>query len=159
MAPGYIIAQHPPASGGRCICTEFNPSTGQGDILMSSTGYTYFLIDCSLEGQYVTLVFDTTFPCIWNQMFLRNIQTEELLHDSMIQNPGCFGSIFPPAVLIFPKIFLDFGLDTIKIQGIINLSCKNSYCYDSVVVSDSEVTFFRIRKGCNLLSISLLFCS
>ena len=32
VAPGYIIVWHPPASCGRRICTEFNPSTGQGDI-------------------------------------------------------------------------------------------------------------------------------
>ena len=32
MAPGYIIVWHPPASCGRRICTEFNPSTGQGNI-------------------------------------------------------------------------------------------------------------------------------
>ena len=30
-------------------------STGQGDILISSTGCTYFLIDGSVKGQYVTL--------------------------------------------------------------------------------------------------------
>ena len=32
VAPGYIIVWHPPASCGCRICTEFNPSTGQGDI-------------------------------------------------------------------------------------------------------------------------------
>ena len=31
-------------------------STGQGDIPISSTGYTCFLIDGSVEGQYVTRV-------------------------------------------------------------------------------------------------------
>ena len=32
VAPGYIIVWPPPASCGRRICTEFIPSTGQGDI-------------------------------------------------------------------------------------------------------------------------------
>ena len=32
MAPGYIIVWHPTASCRRRICTEFNPSTCQGDI-------------------------------------------------------------------------------------------------------------------------------
>ena len=32
VAPGYIIVWHPSASCGRRICTEFNPSTCQGDI-------------------------------------------------------------------------------------------------------------------------------
>ena len=32
LVPGYIIVWHPPASCGRRICTEFNPSTCQGDI-------------------------------------------------------------------------------------------------------------------------------
>ena len=35
--------------------TEFNPFTGQGDIPISSTRYTHFLIDGSFEGQYVTI--------------------------------------------------------------------------------------------------------
>ena len=55
MAPGYIVVWHPPASCGRRICTEFNPSTGQSDIPISSTGCTCFFIDGSVEGQYVTL--------------------------------------------------------------------------------------------------------
>ena len=54
MVPGYIIVWHPPASCGRCICTEFNPSTGQGDIPISSTGCACFLIYGSVEGQYIT---------------------------------------------------------------------------------------------------------
>ena len=44
VAPGYIIVWHPPASCGHRICTKFNPSTGQGDILTSSTGCTCFLL-------------------------------------------------------------------------------------------------------------------
>ena len=43
VAPGYIIVCLPPASGERRICTEFNPSTGQGDILTPSTGCPCFL--------------------------------------------------------------------------------------------------------------------
>ena len=35
-------------------CTEFNPSTGQGDTPISSTRCTCFLIDGWVEGQYVT---------------------------------------------------------------------------------------------------------
>ena len=56
VAPGYIIVWPSPASCGRRICTELNPSTGQGDIPISSTGCTCFLIDGSVEGQYVTIV-------------------------------------------------------------------------------------------------------
>ena len=44
VAPGYIIVWLTLASCGRRICTEFNPSTGQGDILSSSTGCTSFLL-------------------------------------------------------------------------------------------------------------------
>ena len=55
VAPGYIIVWHPPASCGCRMCTEFNSSTGQGDIPIFSTGCTCFLIDGSVEGQYVTL--------------------------------------------------------------------------------------------------------
>ena len=56
VAPGYIIVSHPPASCGCRICTEFNPSIGQGDIPIFSTGCTCFLIDGSVEGQYVTII-------------------------------------------------------------------------------------------------------
>ena len=38
------------------ICTELNPSTDQGDIPISSTGCTCFLIDGSVKGQYVTTI-------------------------------------------------------------------------------------------------------
>ena len=55
VALGYMLVWRPPASCGRRICTKFNPSTGQGDIPISSTGCTCFLIDRSVEGQYVTL--------------------------------------------------------------------------------------------------------
>ena len=54
VAPSYIIVWHPPASCERRNCTEFNPSTGQGDTPISSTGCTCFLIDDWVEGQYVT---------------------------------------------------------------------------------------------------------
>ena len=54
VAPGYIIVWHPPASCGRRNCTEYNPSTGQGDTPIPSTGCTCFLIDGWVEGQYVT---------------------------------------------------------------------------------------------------------
>ena len=54
MAPGYIIVWRPPASCGHRICTEFNLSTYQGYILISSTGRTCFSIDGWVEGQYVT---------------------------------------------------------------------------------------------------------
>ena len=49
VAPSYIIVWCPPDSCRRHICTEFNPSTGQGDIPISLTGYTCFLIDGSVE--------------------------------------------------------------------------------------------------------------
>ena len=66
MVPGYIIAWRPPASCGRRNCTEFNPSTGQGDTPISSTGCTCFLIDGWVEGQYVTEneTNETSFPNI-----------------------------------------------------------------------------------------------
>ena len=32
VAPGYIIVRYPPASRGRCNCTELNPSRGYPDI-------------------------------------------------------------------------------------------------------------------------------
>ena len=41
--PGYIIVWCPSPSCGRRMCTEFNPSTGQGNVLTSS-----------VKGQYVT---------------------------------------------------------------------------------------------------------
>ena len=41
----------------------------------------------------------------------------------------------------FSKNFLDFELDTIEKQGIINLCRYNNECYAFVVLSDSEVTF------------------
>ena len=56
VAPGYIIVWGPPASCRRRICTEFNPSTGQVDIPISSTGCTCFLTDGSVEDQYVTFL-------------------------------------------------------------------------------------------------------
>ena len=51
------ICLRPPASRGLLVCTEFNPSTGQGDIPISSTGCTFFLIDGSVQGQYVTYIY------------------------------------------------------------------------------------------------------
>ena len=36
VTPGYIIVWYPPASCGRRICTEFNPSTGRPDTPVSS---------------------------------------------------------------------------------------------------------------------------
>ena len=72
MAPGYIIVWHPPASCGRTNSTTF---TGQGDIPISSTGCTCFLIDGSVEGQYVTYIYKTykkyykniqMYPNSWN---------------------------------------------------------------------------------------------
>ena len=60
VTPGYIIAWRQPASCVCHICTEFNLSTGQGDIPISSTRYTCFLIDGSVEGQYVTVVLQCT---------------------------------------------------------------------------------------------------
>ena len=45
VAPSYIIVWRPPAFCGRRNCTKFNPSTGQGDTPISSTGCTCFLID------------------------------------------------------------------------------------------------------------------
>ena len=56
--------------------------------------------------------------------------------------------ITPKAILIFPKNFLDFGLNTIKKQDIINLSSYRSKSYTSVVLSaivlswKEEVTAF-----------------
>ena len=50
----------------------------------------------------------------------------------------------PPlnAVLIFPNNFLNFGLDTIEKQYIINLTSNSSKTSASLVLSDSKVAFF-----------------
>ena len=68
VAPGYIIVLRTPASCGRThLPPNSTASTGQGDILISSTGCTCFvvlmlftqvhlLIDGSVEGQYVTFM-------------------------------------------------------------------------------------------------------
>ena len=42
----YIIVWHPPVSCGHHNCSRFNPSTGWGDTLMSSTGCTCYLHRC-----------------------------------------------------------------------------------------------------------------
>ena len=55
MAPGYIIVCRPPASCGvYASAPNSTTSTGQGDIPISSTGCTCFLIDGSVDSQYVT---------------------------------------------------------------------------------------------------------
>ena len=56
VTPGYVIVWHSPAFCGCHVCAGFNPSTGQGDIPISSTGCTCFLINGSVEGQYVTII-------------------------------------------------------------------------------------------------------
>ena len=66
VAPDYIIVWGPPALCRHRICTEFNPSKGQGDIPISSTGCPCFLIDGSVEGQYVTIAFKELYSqCIF----------------------------------------------------------------------------------------------
>ena len=62
VARGYITFWHPPASCRRRMFTEFNLSIDLGDIPISSTGCTCFLIDGSVEGQYVKTV--RLFRCI-----------------------------------------------------------------------------------------------
>ena len=65
------------------------------------------------------------------------------------------GWMSPKAILIFPKIFLDFRSDTIEKPGIISPSNYENKSYASVVLSDSEVTF--LGKGeFHILSNSLL---
>ena len=55
------------------------------------------------------------------------------------QNLKSCGSIFLKALLIFPKDFLDFRLDTAQKQDIINLSSYGRMSYASVVLSGSKV--------------------
>ena len=91
MAPGYIIVWHPPASCGRHICTEFNPSTGQGDIPISSTGCTCFLIDGSVEGQYVTLLWDIE-GYQWPSLdYFLALDSRKKSNQAIINNPGLYG--------------------------------------------------------------------
>ena len=87
VAPCYIIVWHPSASCGRRICTEFNPSAGQGDIPISSTRCTCFLIGGSVEGQYSPVwripkrpsIFFHPHPWVWpNRLGLQNTPTASL---------------------------------------------------------------------------------
>ena len=55
------------------------------------------------------------------------------------------GIIPSKTILILSKNFLDFGLNMIEKQGIINLSKYNSESYTSAVLSDSEVAI--LAKG------------
>ena len=57
-----------------------------------------------------------------------------------------FESIPQKTFLIYPENFLDFRLDMNENQGIINFSRYNSKSYASVVLRDSELTFFRERE-------------
>ena len=50
------------------------------------------------------------------------------------------------AVMIFPKNFLDFGLDMFGKLGIVNLRNYSSKNYTSVVLCDFKVAFFEERK-------------
>ena len=64
--------------------------------------------------------------------------------------------IFRKLFWVWRKNFHNFGSDTVEKQGIINLSgysCKN-YAY--VILSNSEIAYFRERGGGNLSSISIL---
>ena len=58
------------------------------------------------------------------------------------------GSIPSKAVCIFLKSFLNFGLDTIEKQSIINLSCNNSKSHVSIVLNDSVVAY--LGKGTDI---------
>ena len=49
--------------------------------------------------------------------------------------------VFPKAVLIFLKNFLDFMSDTTEKQVIINLSSFSNNSYAFIVLCDSEVTY------------------
>ena len=59
------------------------------------------------------------------------------------KNLWCCGSVSPKNTLILPKNFLDFSLDAIEKQSIINLSHSGNKGYASIVLDDSEVTFHR----------------
>ena len=100
---------------------------------------------------------------VWNQMLWRNLWKIVLpwdlctySFDDLIdcQNLWCCGSISLKTILIFHKNFLNFRLDTIEKQDIINFSSYNSKGYASVDISDSEVSF--VRGRCSLSFISLL---
>ena len=58
-------------------------------------------------------------------------------NNSVASNLWVYESIFPKTVLNFPKNFLEFWLDTIKKQDIINLSGYSSKSYASVVLNYS----------------------
>ncbi len=63
------------------------------------------------------------------------------------KNQLVYRSISPKAVLIFPKNFLGFRLDTIEQRGFLKLSNYNSNSYAFVVLSDSEVTSLEEARG------------
>ena len=58
------------------------------------------------------------------------------------QNLWSSGLISQKTILIFPKNFLDFRLDTVEKQSFINLNSDSSKSYAFVVPIDSNVTFF-----------------
>ena len=70
-APGYIIVWCPPASCWRRICTEFNPSTSQGDIPISSTGLHLFL-DWRLGLRSICYIMQPDELYIWTHMEIIN---------------------------------------------------------------------------------------
>ena len=96
----------------------------------------------SLEKSFVP-----SFLCIWSQMpwkkkkkkIYKQVLSWDFFciysFDDLInyQNLRSRGSVFLKAILIFPKSFLDFRLDMIEKQSIINLSSYGSKSYASVV--------------------------
>ena len=75
-----------------------------------------------------------------------------------IQNLWRFRSISPKSVLILPKNFLNFRLDTIEKQGIINRSSYSSKSHVSeVFFYDSEITFLKEDTAFHLFLYWVLF--
>ena len=81
------------------------------------------------------------------EIYEQKMSSQETFYPSLFddstfcQNLWCCELIFPKAVLIFPKKFLNFKLNRIKKQGIMNLCSYSSKSVASVVLSDSEVAY------------------
>ena len=104
------------------------------------------------------------FFCVQNQMPRKNLHTIVLSQDFFFyiysfdnsinrQNLWWCGSIYLKTVLNFFKIFLDFRLDNLKKQIIINLSNKS---HAFVVLSDSKVAF--LGEGEEAAFYPFLYC-
>ena len=86
VAPGYIIVWHSPASCGRRICTELNPSTGQGDIF----DLMHLFLDWRLGRRSIYYISTPQtmilFPCVARFIF-QNSKWQTKTHFRNIQMP------------------------------------------------------------------------